>query len=89
MSYYQVNLRGHPVAIVKTIDMAETIVRCRRRGHYVIEKFEGGEDIPSSTKLRQKTPTPKRSGRTTSKLARPRACNTTKKALSGKPARSH
>ena len=70
MSYYQVSLRGRPVAIVKTIDLARTIVQCRRHGYYAIKKVESGEDIPSSTKPHQNTSAPKREGKTTPKSAR-------------------
>ena len=80
MSYYQVSLRGRPVAIVKTIDLARTIVRCRRHGYYAIEKVESGEDIPSSTKLHQNTSVPKREGKRTSNSVRSRTSKSAAKA---------
>jgi hypothetical protein len=70
MTYYQVSLRGHPVALVKTIDLARTIVRCRRRGYYAVEKVESVDDIPLRIKQHQKTSAPKRPAKTTSKLGK-------------------
>jgi hypothetical protein len=89
MNYYQISLRGHPVAIVKTIELAQTIVRCRRRGYYAIEKLESGEDIASSTRSHQKTSAPKRPGKTASKFARSGASKSAAKAHSRKPSKSH
>jgi hypothetical protein len=88
MSYYQVSHRGHPVAIVKTIDLAQTIVRCRRRGYYAIEKVANGEDIPSRAKLRQKTPARKRKIKTPSKLGRSRTSKSAAKAPTRKLGKS-
>src|SRR4029077_2628353 len=88
MSYYQVSLRGRPVAIVKTIDLAQTIARCRRRGYYAIEKLENGEDVPSATKRQQKTSAPKRPVKTTSKLGKSRTGKTARKQPSPKPSNS-
>jgi hypothetical protein len=88
MSYYQVSLRGRPVAIVKTFDLAQTIVRCRRRGYYAIDKLESGEDVPSRTVRLQKTSAPKRPGKTTSKRGRSRTKKTAGKPLSPKPSKS-
>jgi hypothetical protein len=50
MGYYQVSLRGRPVAFVKTIDMVQKIVRCRRHGYYSVEKLECGADFSSGAK---------------------------------------
>jgi hypothetical protein len=88
MSYYQVSLRGRPVAIVKTIDLAQTIARCRRRGYYAIDKLESGEDFPARTKRHQKTSAPKRPGKTTSKRGTSRTKKTARKPLSPKPSKS-
>jgi hypothetical protein len=88
MSYYQVSLRGRPVAIVKTIDLARTIVRCRRHGYYAIKKVESGEDIPSGTKLHQNTSAPKREGKTTSTSVRSRTSKSATKARSRKSSKS-
>ena len=83
MSYYQVSHRGRPVAIVKTIDLARTIVRCRRAGYYAIEKVENGEDLPSSTKLNQNASVPKHLGKTTSRFARSRTTKSVPKGRRG------
>jgi hypothetical protein len=88
MSYYQVSLRGRPVAIVKTIDLAQRIVPCRRRGQYAIDEVESGEDIPSTTELHQNASAPKRLGNTTSKSERSRTSKIAAKAPSRKPSRS-
>jgi hypothetical protein len=88
MTYYQISVRGNPVAIVKTIDLAQTIVRCRRRGYYAIEKVESGKDIPSSTKLHQNTSAPKRPGNATSKFTRSRTSKTAANAASRKPSKA-
>ena len=88
MSYYQVTLRGRPVAIVTTIDLARTIVRCRRHGYYAIEKLENGDDVPSGTKRPQKTSAPKRPVKTTSKLGKSRTGKTARKQPSPKRSKS-
>jgi hypothetical protein len=94
MSYYQISHRGYPVAIVKTIDLARTITKCRRRGYYAIEKVENGEEIPSSTKLQQNTSAPKHLGKTThvgkttSRFARSRTTKVAAKAPARKPSKS-
>jgi hypothetical protein len=88
MTYYQVSLRGRPVAIVKTIDLARTIVRCRRHGYYAIKMVESGEDIPSGAKLHQKSSVPKREGKRTSNSVRSRTSKSATKAPSRKPSKS-
>ena len=66
MNYYLVGLRGRPVAIVKTIELAQKIVRCRRRGYYAIEAIELDEGIPSAATRHPKTPAARRSVKTAS-----------------------
>ena len=88
MSYYQVSVRGRPIAIVKTIDLAQTIVRCRRRGYYAIEKVENGEDVPSHTKRQQKSSASKRPVKTASKPGKARTGKTARKQPSPKRSKS-
>jgi hypothetical protein len=66
VNYYQVSLRGRPVAVVRTIELAQKIVRCRRRGYYAIEAIELDERIPTTAKRHPKTPAARRSVNTAS-----------------------
>jgi hypothetical protein len=90
MSYiYEVSHHGRPVAIVKTIDLAQAIVRCRRPGYYAIEKVDSGEDVPFRTKRHQKMSALMRPVKSRSKLGRSRTRTTARRPLSPKPSNSH
>ena len=88
MSYYEVSHRGHLVAIVKTIELAQKIVRCRRRGYYAIQKVES--DAGSRSRIKQlHTPSaPKRQVKRTPKPASSRATKTARKSPSPNPGKS-
>ena len=60
MSYYLVRHRGDPVAVVDAIELAQRIVRCRRRGHYSIEMIENDAGISTSNNRHPNLSVPRR-----------------------------